>query len=240
MAWRDPSSELWSDAAFALRDIRRSPGFALIAILTLALGSGGATAMFSVVNAVVLHPLPVPDPERIVRIYETNPNSNQWTTSDPNYLDYRDLTSSFGSFGAISGRPASLTGRGEPILLNGSGATASYFAIFGQRTLLGSVYGADQDHVGGDTHVVVLSEGIWRRVFGADLALVGKSVLLDGVSHRVLWPRSDSTASSRTASRCGRASWGFDLRLAPHPEVWRGRCSATRALSPPAVWSSGR
>jgi predicted permease len=186
MAWRDLSSELWSDAAFALRDIRRSPGFALIAILTLALGSGGATAMFSVVNAVVLHPLPVPDPERIVRMYETNPNSNEWTTSDPNYLDYRDLTSSFGSFGAISGRPASLTGRGEPILLNGSGATASYFAIFGQRTLLGSVYGADQDHVGGDTHVVVLSEGIWRRVFGADLALVGQSVVLDGVSHRVL------------------------------------------------------
>jgi putative ABC transport system permease protein len=186
ISWRTISSEIWSDAAFAVRYIRTSPGFAIIAILTLALGSGAATAMFSVVNAVVLHPLPVPDPERIVRMYETNPNSNEWTTSDPNYLDYRALTSSFGSFGAISGRAASLTGRGEPILLNGSGATASYFAIFGQRTLLGSVYRADQDHVGGDTHVVVLSEGIWRRVFGADLAVVGTSVVLDGVSHRVL------------------------------------------------------
>ncbi|HVP69757.1 MAG TPA: ABC transporter permease, partial [Gemmatimonadaceae bacterium] len=174
------------DAAHALRRIRMSPGFSFVAVLTLALGSGVTTAMFSVVHAVVLSPLPVPDPDRVAVMYETNPNSNSWTTSDPNYLDYRDLTHSFSAYGAIGGRSASLTGRGDPILLNGAGATASYFTIFGDRPLLGAVYGAENDQIGGDRHVVLLSEPIWRRVFAADPRVVGTDIVLDGVAHRVL------------------------------------------------------
>jgi predicted permease len=186
MSLRDRLDQLRSDAAFALRRIRLAPGFSFVAVLTLALGSGATTAMFSVVNAVVLSPVPVPDAARVLRMYETNPNSNAWTTSDPNYLDFRDLTHSFSAYGALGGRTASLTGRGDPVLLNGAGATASYFTIFGAKPLMGSVYGAEQDQIGGDRHVVLLSEPVWRRVFGADPSVVGSEIVLDGVGHRVL------------------------------------------------------
>src|SRR5438105_5391627 len=179
-------SELRSDLAYALRRLRLAPGFAALTVLTLALGIGASTAIFSVVNAVVLRPIPVPDAECVVQFYETNPTNNAWTTSEPNYLDYRDRTRTFATFAAVSGRGASLLGRGDPIALNGLAATATYFPLFGARPLVGTVYGPDQDHPGGDTRVVVLSEGIWRRLFGASRAVVGATVNLDGAPYRVL------------------------------------------------------
>jgi putative ABC transport system permease protein len=181
----DRMSDLAADVTYALRRLRQAPGFGLIALLTLGLGSGATTAIFSVVNAVVLRPVPIPRPEEVVRIYETNPSNNAWTTSEPNYLDFRDQAKGFTAMAAITGRGASLLGRGDPVQLNGAAATATYFTLFGDRALLGAPYGADQDRVGGETRVVLLSEGIWKRLFGSDPKIVGTLLDFDGVSYRV-------------------------------------------------------
>jgi len=178
--------ELWEDVRYALRRIRMAPAFAILVVLTMAVGIGATTAIFSVVNAVVLRPIPIPDAERVVRIYEVNPSKIDWTTSEPNFLDFRDQTRSYSAVAAVAGRSASLLGHGDPIALSGLATTASYFTLFGGRSIVGAPYGADNDRPGGDTHVVIVSEGIWRRVFGADRTLIGRSIDLDGVPYQVL------------------------------------------------------
>jgi putative ABC transport system permease protein len=202
-----------SDVRYALRRLRNAPTFAAVTIATLSLGIGATTAMFSIVNSVVLRPLPVAGADRLVRIYETNPNSDSWTTSEPNYLDFRDRARSYSTTAAIRGRGASLLGRGDPVSLSGLAATASYFVLFGERPLAGSPYGIEQDQVGGDTHVVVLSEGVWRRLFGADPRVVGMSIDLDGVPHRV---------SGVMPAGYGYLPSDFWVPLAPDPSANRG------------------
>src|SRR5207248_3446554 len=125
-----PMREILADVRHALRRLRNAPTFALVTIVTLALGTGATTAMFSVLDAVALRPIPVLDADRVVRIYETNPTSDSWTTSEPNYLDMRDRARSFTTVAAISGRSASLLGRGDPVSLSGLAATASWFSLF--------------------------------------------------------------------------------------------------------------
>ena len=205
--------ELLSDVRFALRRVRNRPTVALVTILTLALGTGATTAIFCVVNSVVLRPIPVQDADRVVRIYETNPNSDSWTTSEPNYLDFRDLNRSFSTVAAIGGRSASLLGRGEPVSLSGQTATASWFSLFGGRAIVGSPYGADEDRAGGDTHVIVLGEGVWRRLFGGDPGVVGTSINLDGVPYRV---------SGVMPNGYGYFPTDFWVPLAPDPSANRG------------------
>ncbi|HJQ19445.1 MAG TPA: ABC transporter permease [Gemmatimonadaceae bacterium] len=185
-------TDLAADALYALRRMRHAPQTAALTILTMGIGIGATTAIFSVVDAVALRPLPIPDANRVVSVFETNPTNNSWSTSDPNFLDFRDRTRSFSSMAAISFRGMSLIGRGDPVALNGFAATASYFDVMGARPLLGRVYTAENDRPGGDTHVVVLSEGIWRRQFGADPKVVSSSITLDGTPYVVLgiMPRS--------------------------------------------------
>ena len=178
--------DLGADALYALRRMRHAPQTAALVILTMGLGIGATTAIFSVVDAVALRPIPVPDADRVVTVYETNPTNNSWSTSEPNYLDFRDRTRSFSTMAAATGRGVSLLGHGDPVALSGLAATASYFEVLGARPLVGRAYTADHDKPGGDTRVVVLSEGIWRRLFGADPAVVGTSISLDGVPYVVL------------------------------------------------------
>ncbi|HWE25197.1 MAG TPA: ABC transporter permease, partial [Myxococcales bacterium] len=202
-----------SDVRYALRRVRNAPTFAIVTIATLSLGIGATTAMFSVVNSVVLRPIPVQGADRLVRIYETNPTSDSWTTSEPNYLDFRDRARSYSMVAAIRGRGASLLGRGDPVSLTGLAATASYFTLFGERPVAGQAYGIEQDQVGGDTHVVVLSEGVWRRLFGADPRIIGTSIDLDGVPHRV---------SGVMPSGYGYLPSDFWVPMAPDPSANRG------------------
>ena len=205
--------ELTMDVRYALRRMRNAPMFAVVTVATLALGAGATTAMFSVLNSVVLRPIPVLDSDRLVRIYETNPNSDAWTTSEPNYLDFRARTRSFSTVAAITGRGASLLGRGDPVALTGLAATASYFSLFGERPIAGAPYGIEQDQPGGDTHVVLLGEGIWQRLFGSDPAVVGKSIDLDGIPHRV---------SGVMPKGYGYFPSDFWVPLAPDPSANRG------------------
>src|SRR3954465_3875248 len=112
--------ELRADIAYAARRLLKSPGFSLTPVLPLALGTGATTSIFSVVRAVVLRPLPITHVERVVRMFETNPSTNTFATSELNYLDYRDQTKSFSAFAAWKPAGFSLLGRGDPVQFSGS------------------------------------------------------------------------------------------------------------------------
>ena len=194
MTLNESMHQLRDDAAYALRILAKSPSFSAVALLTLALGTGATTAIFSVVRAVVLRPLPIAGVEQTVRIYETNPSTNSFATSEPNFLDFRDKTHSFSAMGAFTSRRLSLVGRGDPVQLTGVAAAAGYFGVIAAKPILGTVYGPDNDKKGADTRVIVLSEGIWRSVFGSDKSVVGSTLNLDGDGYRVVGviPSTDS------------------------------------------------
>src|SRR5262249_47230133 len=154
-------AHLRDDVAYAVRRLLKAPGFAFVAILTLALGTGATTAIFSVVRAVALRPLPITHVERVVRMFETNPSTQTFATSEMNFLDYGTRSKSFSAFAAWKPAGFSLLGHGDPVALSGSTVTASYFAVMDVKPIIGTLYGPDNDRPGGDTHVVVLSEGIW-------------------------------------------------------------------------------
>src|SRR6476660_4479874 len=154
---------LSSDVRFGMRSLRRSPLTAGAALLALALGIGANTAIFSVVNGVLLEPLPYPDPDRIVLVRESNPGMGfpTFSVASQNFLDWRQQNRSFTALAALDSKSVSLTGRG------------------------GRVFTAAED-TPANHRVAVLADGFWRRRFGADPAIVGKSLTLDGESYTVV------------------------------------------------------
>jgi predicted permease len=186
MWWSELSTELRQDLGYALRQMWKAPVFTLIAVLTLALGIGAATAIFSVADAVVLRPLPFPEPDRLMRLWETNPQTDSFSVSDPNYLDWRTANRSFSDMAAIRFTTLSLVGDGEPVRLTAAAATASLFPLLGARPLLGRTFLPDEDRPGGGTQVAVLSHRLWQSRFGADPTVVGRSLQLEGRSYRVI------------------------------------------------------
>jgi putative ABC transport system permease protein len=185
---------LAQDVRYGFRMLRRNPGFALVGVLTLALGIGATTAVFSVVNAVLWRALPYRDPGRLVQLWETNPDRH-WTDAEcapANFADWRRENRSFDEMAAYFGaaRDAwvtsyALTGAGEPERLKGMTVTANFFSVLGVRPILGRVFAAGEEWQGSDG-VVVISAGLWRRRFGADLSVVGRSVALDGRARTVI------------------------------------------------------
>src|SRR5450631_4945662 len=175
-----------NDLRYALRQLIKSPGFAAVTILTLALGIGACTAIFSVVNAVLLRPLDYPDPARLVIIRETNlPDFPEFSVSPPNYLDWEKQTKSYEYLAAYSGSRINLTGDGEPQQLVGIKATAHYFDVYGIKPVLGRTFLPEED-APGKNHVVVLSNPFWERVYGGDKKIIGRSVQLDGETYTVV------------------------------------------------------
>src|SRR5476649_2632973 len=145
-----------NDLKFALRQLWKYPGFSAVAILTLALGIGACTAIFSVVNAVLLRPLDYPDPARLVVMRETQlPDFPEFSVSPPNYLDWEKQTKSYENLAAYSGSRVNLTGDGEPQQLIGVKATARYFDVYGIKPALGRTFLPEED-APGKNHVVVL------------------------------------------------------------------------------------
>jgi putative ABC transport system permease protein len=168
------------DLRFGARALARAPGFTVVALLTLAIGIGANTTIFSVVNAVLLKPLPFPEPERLVAVYQTQPSQNVFNNgaSYPNYAEWQSRARSFEALGAIRMHDFTLTGRGEPALVAAGTVTANVFDVFHPHPLLGRALGAPDD-VPGAPPVAVLGEALWRERFGADPAVVGKTVALD-------------------------------------------------------------
>jgi putative ABC transport system permease protein len=175
-----------NDLRYAFRQLIKSPGFAALTILTLALGIGACTAIFSVVNSVLLRPLDYPDPARLVVIRETQlPEFPEFSVSPPNYLDWERQTKSFENLAASSGAGINLTGEGEPQRLVGVKATAHYFDVYRVKPALGRTFLPEED-APGKNHVVVLSYPFWQRVFGGAADVVGRSVQLNGEPYTVV------------------------------------------------------
>ena len=187
---------LLSDLRYAFRTLRKSPGFTVVALLTLAIGIGANTAIFSFVDSILLKPLPYPDAERIVRVLEKPPGGGGNGISTLTFLDWRNQNTVFDSMAAQTGGDVTLTGRGEPVQLRASHVSAHYFDIFGIKAALGRTFAADEDQRGKE-HVAVLSHVLWVSQFGADPALVGRTILLDGESYTVVGVLPAAVRSTR-------------------------------------------
>lgn len=175
-----------NDLRFAFRQLRKSPGFTLVAVLTLGLGIGACTAIFSVVNGVLLRPLNYPHSEQIVVIRETDlPKFPEFAVSPLNYLDWVKQTKSWRYLAAYTGAQINLTGQGEPQRLVSVKATAHYFDVYGIQPVLGRWFLPEED-AEGKNHVAVLSYPFWQRIFGGERNVVGRSIQLNGESYLVI------------------------------------------------------
>jgi putative ABC transport system permease protein len=176
------------DLRYAARALRKSPGFTAIAALTLALGVGATTAIFSVVNAVMLRPLPFTEPDRLVRIWENNLERG-WSTfavSHPNFLDWRSQSRAFESLAATTNAGFTWTSKGEAEVIQGLRVTATFLPTLKISPALGRNFLDDEDRPGGNTRVVLLGDGFWRRAFGADPNIVGQPITLNSQPHTVI------------------------------------------------------
>jgi predicted permease len=190
-------SELTQDVTFALRQLAHNPGFTIVAIVTLALGIGATAAIFSVVQSVILRPLPVPQPDRIVAIYEDS-RGNRSNVSAGNYVDGIEPVGGFMATTAIQYSSFNLAEATDAERVIGARTTAGFFPVFGVAPLHGRVYTAAEDQPGREL-VAVLSHRLWSRRFGSDPAVVGREVRLNGRPYQVVGvmpPSFDFTAQT--------------------------------------------
>jgi predicted permease len=177
---------LLQDLRYGVRMLLKRPGFTLVAVLTLALGIGANTAIFSVVNAVVLRPLPFAEPERLVQVWETMPGNDRRWVAPGNFVDWQKQSQVFEEIAGYSSAAVNLTGEGlEPERLTGAAITANLFHTLGVEPLLGRSPVAE-DVQQRDGRVVVLSYGLWQRRFGSDTNVAGRNLLLDEKSYTVI------------------------------------------------------
>jgi len=177
---------LWQDLRYGFRMLARNPGFTAVAVLTLALGIGANTAIFSVVNAVLFQPLDYEEPDRLYLLWTTNPGwARPESASLPDFLDWREQNQVFEDLAAISRRSLNLTGDGEPERLIGSYVSSSFFSLLRVQPSAGRGFLPGEDAPGAE-HVAVLGYGLWQRRFGADPSLVGKTISLNGNDHTVV------------------------------------------------------
>jgi len=180
-------ANLIQDLKYAVRTLRKSPGFTSVAVLTLGLGIGANTAIFSVINAVLLRPLPYKAPDQLVTVEHLYPSLNnlQAPVSVPGFITYQSKQQVFESAGVETGWGPTLTGRGDAERLRGSRVTGDWFATYGVPAALGRTLVAD-DAVAGHENVVVLSEPLWRVSFGSDPGVIGQTLLLNGERYDVV------------------------------------------------------
>ena len=209
---------LWQDMRYGLRLIRKNPGFSAVVVLTLAVGIGANTAIFSVVNAVMLRSLPFKDPDRLVRLNESNPERG-WPTfavSHPNFLDWRERNQTFAAMAATSGVIASVGTPGQIEVVRGSAVTVDFLTVLGTSPLMGRNFLPEEDKPGGNTRVVILTYGSWQRRFGGDPDVVGKSLTINDNPFTVVGvlPESFGWGTASTVELL--------LPLAPDPQRSRG------------------
>ena len=174
-----------TDVRYALRSFRRSPGFTAVAVLTLALGLGANVAVFSVVDAVVLHPVPFNEADRLVALYGTSPVENSTAISYPNFLDWQREAKSFEELAIWRLEFFVLNNQGYVEQLAGQMVSADYFPALRVRPILGRTFTPDDDRLG-STPVALLGEAAWRGRFGGDMAIVGRSLTLNGRVYTVV------------------------------------------------------
>ncbi len=225
-----------SDLRYAFRSLRKAPGFAIVAILTLALGVGANTAIFSLVNAVLLRPLPYRQPDRLVLVWESAPffGVRDSPVAPANYGDWKTRARSFEEMGAIEERAYRLLGEGAPEVIDGALATAGVFRALRAQPLLGRTFRDDEDRPGAPK-VAVISESCWRNRFGGERSVIGKSVRLGEEKHTIvgvlaahteppteysgkpgeIWTPLGSAYTLKELADRGRHNWMVVARLRP-------------------------
>ena len=176
---------LLQDIRYGIRMLRKSPGFTAVAIITLALGIGANTAIFSVVNGVLLNPLPYPNPNELVALYSRMRSFTNASISYPNFLDWQRDNRSFSAIASYRSEDFNLSGTGEPERLKAGMVTATFFPVFGVKPLLGRTFSDAEDQLGG-APVVLLSEGLWKRKFAASPDILGKAIDLNDKSYTII------------------------------------------------------
>jgi putative ABC transport system permease protein len=177
--------QIWQDLRYGMRNLRKSPGFALLAVFTLALGIGANTAMFSVIDGVLLKRPPFADPDRVTLVFQVQANGNNNLFSTPDYLEWKRQSSPVAQMAGLVGQGHTL-GTGEPVeRINGWKASAEMFAVTGISPALGRAFTADEDRPGAGK-VVVLSDPLWRARFQADHAILGAKIDLSGTPYTVI------------------------------------------------------
>jgi hypothetical protein len=179
---------LIKDIRYGLRGLWRRPGFTVVALITLALGIGANTAIFSLINGILIRPLPFAEPDRLVWTFGNIRNGgNRASVSPLDYLDYRHENHTFDQFAAMTSFPisANLTGVGEPERLAGSGVTGDFFQALGVPPELGRTFQLENEHSGSD-QVAVISHALWQQRFGGDRGIVNRTITLDDKSFQVI------------------------------------------------------
>jgi predicted permease len=177
---------LLQDLQYAGRQMMKSPGFAIVAILTLAIGIGANTTIFSVVNGVLLNPLPYPDSNRLVTLFHNKANFSKGSISYLNFLDWQRDNRSFDAMVAYrNSNGMTLTGAGEPENVRSEMVSAGFFELLGVKLTLGRAFTADEDRLGA-APVVMISEGLWKRKFGSNPNILGQAITLDGQPRTII------------------------------------------------------
>ena len=156
---------LWQDLRYGARMLFKHPGFTIVAVFALALGIGANTAIFSVVNGVLLRPLPYEEPDRLVRLSEDSPQVPEMSISYPNFLDWRAQNKSFKGLAAMQFKNYNLMGAGEPERLQGRNVSATFFDVLGVRPIIGRSFLAEEDQPGANRVCLVINF-LWQRRFG--------------------------------------------------------------------------
>jgi putative ABC transport system permease protein len=208
---------LWQDFRFALRIIRKNPGFSAVVILTLAIGIGANTAIFSVVNAVMLRSLPFKDADRLVRLDESNPERGwpQFSASHPNFLDWQDRNQTFTAMAALTGASLNLGTPGEIEVVNARAVTSDFLIVLGTTPLMGRNFLPEEDKPGGNTRVVIITYGAWQKRFGGASDVVGKTLTINDNSFTIIGVLPETFA-------WGSNNAEFLVPLAPDPKRSRG------------------
>jgi predicted permease len=178
-------TSFWQDVRYGLRVLAKNPGFTAIAILTLALGIGANTALFSVVNGVLLNPLPFPNPDELVAVYSSSPTSEQNSISYLNFLDWQKDNHSFAQLGAFRSDDYNMVGVGEPQRVHIHMISAEFFPTLGLQPILGRAFRLEEDKPGAGP-VAILGDGLWKRKFASSPDVLGKSVILNGKSYTII------------------------------------------------------
>ena len=239
---------LWQDLRYGVRVLRKNKGFAAVAAITLALGIGADTAIFSVVNAAILRPLPYPHPQRLAILWGNVKRARveRRGASYPDYLDWRDQTQSFETMAAFTDNKFALTGIDTPERISGEYVSQPYFSLLGIHPALGRTFSPAEDRVPQRDAVVVLSDGIWKHRFGGEPAIVGRTIQLDGHPYTVigiappgfrgltdqaeLWVPFVMSGSAEDLAERGTRGFEVLARL-------RSGVSLARAQEPRAAWA---
>jgi len=176
---------LLQDLRYAVRQFLKTPGLTVVVVITIALGVGANTALFSVVNGVLLNPLPYPQPEQLVTLHESKPNFETGSVSYPNFVDWRKDNRTFSAIAIARGYSFSLTGAGDALQVSGEFVSSDFFSILGVKPLLGRTFAPGEDEIGAGP-VALISEGLWQRKFGSAPDIVGKGITLDGKSYTIV------------------------------------------------------